>query len=773
MLAATGAAATAVAVEGFKYNRENFYFDSGLRFQRYASGYAFAIEQAKQYREDIRNFTEIAVAKGELFSMLGVVFFVMNIQLIMAGRLGVHGPSPPGWFLGIYWANSAGAFLFLTTYVWLSLHAVGRAQAGGATMLTRHVRLPVPTPKQLDRARRTGNAFEKQRVTDVFRIPFVAPAPKETVAVDMESGVTDLKEFGSRRMPKWYEDEQKELNASANKNLSLGPDATPEHFELYRGAQAEWWAHEAYARIGLLYFMSCWMTALSLYSHAFIFTELRAMWPAWSVTPIFCVAHWGMLKIDILPEKMTRLSWMRLEDILPFAPCLALLAMQLEYSILPKGAWAATKIVIYVLAWIFYAIQVAWSFRLYDLAEPRQQPEQPDVPGTCWWPQDWWVPPAFNGTIYVISPPNHLEAGVANCLQLEMKAAKKPTSNPTVVKQREVGPQLWPWKVFQGSLRVFILVCVFISAGFLAELVMGHGVYGDGYFLKQAGRTVRWPAHIQPWMAPWIREGHRDQMAHTGGSDRRLAEVSKVAQQLAALVGPLAKAIEAPKVPRTAKLSDAVQVSVAWPAQLVPTVLASQGNSLVALDGAGSGAIVTLPDAASPFVLSGVAEVIGAAWSPSGLVVTSRGGDVALCPGLPTAGSWDCQSISKLPLGGSAIAAAVAAMRPSGLRAAVAFEEESVVVIFDAIDGEWTPMGEVRLPEGVPHFSLNAAGDELLISSSNGGAITWRVGEAQPALVTAPKTSGAVLHSACSMGDRMAQLATGASGARALLLSSH
>ena len=77
------------------------------------------------------------------------------------------------------------------------------------------MRLPIPTPKQLDKAeillltgilqqlfgfffegldsrsgrfpcskrlrieaRRTGNMFEKQRVTDIFRVPFVVPAPK-------------------------------------------------------------------------------------------------------------------------------------------------------------------------------------------------------------------------------------------------------------------------------------------------------------------------------------------------------------------------------------------------------------------------------------------------------------------------------------------------------------------------------------------------------------------------------------------------------------------
>jgi len=801
LAAGAGAAAAATAVAAFDYNRENFFHDSGMRFQRYTTGYAFAIEQAKQYREDIRNFTEIAVAKGEIFSMLGVVFCVLNIQLIMAGRLGVHGPAPPMWLLGIYWANSTGAMMFLVVYIWLSMHASARAQAGGAHMLTRNVRLPIPSPKQLDKARRTGNSFEKQRVTDVFRVPFVAPAPKEKV-YDMEKGSSSADKaaagpVSNRRMPKWYEDEQKELNPNATCNIDLGPNANPEHFELYRGVQQEWWCHEAYARIGLLYFFSAWWTSLSLYSQSFIFTELRAMWPAWSVTPIFCVAHWAMLKIDILPEKMTRLSFLHLEDIVPFAPLLSLVAMQLEYSVYPKHAMGIMRCIVYIFAYTLYAIFLAWSIRLYDLAEPRLQAEKPEVAGQCWWPQDWWVPPAFNGTVYVIAAPAQLVPSVANCLQIEMKASKalKSSAPQNIKKQRVAGPQLWPWKIFRGAVITYIAVMFFTTLGMFAEHTHGGGMVGDGYFLKQAGRTVRWPAHIQPWMSPWIREGHRDQMAHAGGSDRRLSQATpeydaaRVAHSLANLVGPMVDAMEGKRQHATqaSQLPSPLRANIVWPDNLMPSILASRSaNKIAALEPSRRGALIDLsPEGihavTESFVLSGIehlGELLGASWGASGLVLTSTGG-VAECSGMPLSGVWPCAQVAPaLPLGGSSIVAASAARSPGGMRAAVAFAEGSVVV-FDARHGEWMATGEVQLPvsDGFaePHLSMADAGDQLLISSRRGSVLTWRMSDPEPGLAAPAHSSGEMWWSACSLGGhRVAHLATSlAAAAPKLIISSN
>ncbi|CAE8657445.1 unnamed protein product, partial [Polarella glacialis] len=237
---AAGSAATAAAAGAFGYNRANYMFDNGLRFGRYMAGYNFAAAQASQYREDIRDLTEQTCAKQDLYHALGVIFFVLNFQLIMAGRLGVHGPSPPEWILGIYWVNISSALMFLCTLTWLSLHAAARATAGAATLLTRSVRLPIPSPKQMDKARRTGNSFEKERASDIFRVPFAVPAPKDAIPEeqDAEKGMASNEQPGKkdRRMPKWFQDERKELHKGENGPPVLA-SSTPEHFELYRGLQ--------------------------------------------------------------------------------------------------------------------------------------------------------------------------------------------------------------------------------------------------------------------------------------------------------------------------------------------------------------------------------------------------------------------------------------------------------------------------------------------------------------------------------------------------------
>ncbi|CAE7721443.1 unnamed protein product, partial [Symbiodinium pilosum] len=256
--------------------------------------------QAAQYRQDIRDLTALTVTKMDTYHVIGVIFFVLNFQLIMAGRLGVHGPSPPGYILGIYWVCSTSALMFLCVLIWFTLHASARATAGMAHMLTRSVRLPIPTPKQLDKARRTGNMFEKQRVTDILRVPFVVPAPKEA-----EEGTDPAKKSGSgktgaqRRMPKWYQDESKDLHTSKGGAPAAVRGANPEHFELYRGLQQEWAVHDCYARIGILYFFSHWITAAAIYTQCHCFGELRGIWPAWSCSVVFCTAHWCMLKLDI------------------------------------------------------------------------------------------------------------------------------------------------------------------------------------------------------------------------------------------------------------------------------------------------------------------------------------------------------------------------------------------------------------------------------------------------------------------------------------------
>mmetsp|Transcript_59466 Transcript_59466/g.159258 ORF Transcript_59466/g.159258 Transcript_59466/m.159258 type:complete len:823 (-) Transcript_59466:89-2557(-) len=800
------AATGAVGASAFAYNRANYMFDNELRFGRYTAGYSFAMKQASMYREDIRDMTALTCSKQDLYHVVGVIFFVLNFQLIMAGRLGVHGPSPPGWLMGLYWCNTCSALMFLVLYNWMSMHASARAQAGGAYMLTRHVRLPIPTPKQLDKARKTGNSFERARATDMFRIPFVAPAPKQDVNVeegsDSEGALKKSKGAAKqRKIPRWYQaDEVNDLHAGEG-GAAPSRNSTPEHFELYRGLQQEWWGHDVYARIGMLFFMSHWLTGASLYTMCHAFGELRAIWPAWSCSLIFCTAHRAILKCDIVTDGFSRTYNFQVEKLVPWTPMIAVLGMSLDYSIIsPSSGWMA---VIYVLAWICYGIHVAWAIRMYDLACPNKpDEEQVEAAGQPWWPQEWWLPQAFQNCVYIVAPPKKLEPG-QTCLQQEMKAAKGAKATTLPKKSKDTMPALWAWKLMRGAIMTCIGMWVYMSIGRVIEQVNGERM-----FLKQEGRVMRWPSHMQPWMTPWSRLGTRNEWCHTGGCDRRLMsaesqkdiEIMQEAQRLVSILSPLADGLGQPDVPTTMEVP--VQkllqrTDMNWASKQQPSLIASSSTgSLVALSRGHEGILMHMQPEGSlrsdtlPFALrgmEGVGEVLGASWGDAGLLLTTSSGALAECLGLPKDGIWPCEKMSlKLPLGGSALATATAARDPltGKLHAAVTFKgEESSIALFSEELDEWLPAGEVSVavPAGrAPYLSMSRAADELLISTGDGGILKWGLGTHEPVRVAAAKamatSTDQTWHAVSSCGgNRFAHLSTriGRDSLPELLISAH
>ncbi|CAE8658443.1 unnamed protein product [Polarella glacialis] len=798
------AGASAAGAGAFGYNRGNYMFDSGLRFKRYMAGYGFAEAQAAQYREDIRDLTEQTCAKQDLYHVLGIIFYVLSLQLIMAGRMGIHGPAPPGWMLGIYFVNSCSSLLFLCTLTWLSLHAGARASAGAATLLTRSVRLPIPTPKMMDKARMTGNSFEKERATDIFRVPFAVRAPKEAIPEDeAEKGTAKSSNVPAsrRRMPKWHQDEQRQLHQGDN-GATLTPSSTPEHFELYCDLQQEFAAHDCYARIGILYFLSCFLASLPLYSQGHCFAELRAIWPAWTVSAIFCTAHYCVLQCDIVFGQ----AGFALEKVVPWMPMLTVFGMSLDYSVATPSSGLVAFI--YFLSFVVYLIHFLWSVRMYQLAQPHPQAELPDDSGP-WCPPEWQLPRAFLMSSCIVSPPKSLEPGVPTCLQLEMKAKGSRGASSPHRKARHAGPSFHPWRLFRGALITYMGLWVFLICGRIFEIANG-----ERNLFKMPGRVLRWPAHMQPWITPWTREKSRNEWAHTGGSDRRLQQnamdinqrkLSAMSERLLARLAPLAVALEmSEKSSVLPQMLSPLEVNVAWPADLQPSLLAAfPGEGLFAALNARErrGAVMHLPRLgleaktksvpASQFSLGGIdelGELIGASWAASGLIVATRQGAVAECAGRPDGGVWPCRQVgASLPSGGSAIKSAVVARLPGGLlRAAITFTEDEGLLILEldlSKSESWIPTGEVRLPQHASphhHFAFGADGHELIMSARDGGAILkWRVGNlngvTEPVVVSIPQAGSRVWHGACGLGNgRLAHLASQTDGSSPeLLLSSH
>lgn len=793
--AAATAGAMAVAKGAFSYNRANYMFDQGQRFGRYTSGYSFAQAQAAQYREDIRDMAGHTCAKQDTYHVVGVIFFVLSFQLIMAGRLGVHGPSPPGWLLGMYWTNICSAICFLVTFTWLSLHASARATAGMAHMLTRNVRLPIPSPKQLDKARRTGNSYEKQRMTDVFRVPFVAPAPKEGKIAEEDGDVES-----GRRMPKWYLSDEKDALHSGEGLGLPGSNAVPDHFALYQGLQQEWFLHDTYARVGMLYFITHWLAAANLFQMCHCFGELRALWPAWSCSVVFAAAHYAILTVDIQGSNNSEVIFaLPVEKVVPFMPILAVLGMSLDYSVLkPSVAWQA---IIYLLGWIGYIVYFAFELRLFALAIPTMEKEDPAHPGR----PTGMLPSSFRDMVYIVAPPTDLEPG-QSCLQQEMRAGKKAARDAPIKKARETEFSLFPWKVFRGACLTSIAMWAFIIVGRVFE----H-LNGERMLLKQEGRVERWPSHIQPWMPPWTRSGEwstRQAWCHAGGCDRRLSgaeleehrHVMNVAQRVTGALSAVADLLDVPTTTAAPTLhKSAIPMAVrshtvAWPEQIRPMVLAhGSAGHMVALGHGHHGAMVRMAgeqpaaDSISHFSLQGVehlGEVLGATWGEKSLLLTTATGGLAECHGFPAKGIWKCQEAvgERLPCGGASLEAAVATKVGGLLRAAVRFAGEHGVVLLEREERDgamWLPAGEIRVPRhaaGRPHLSMAPAGDELVISMGDGGVMQWTIGAQEPQMIAAPAMAempGATQwHGCCHMGKgRFAHLASTAGASPKLLFA--
>eukprot|EP00445_Apocalathium_hangoei_P090511 CAMPEP_0204247874 /NCGR_PEP_ID=MMETSP0361-20130328/98870_1 /ASSEMBLY_ACC=CAM_ASM_000343 /TAXON_ID=268821 /ORGANISM="Scrippsiella Hangoei, Strain SHTV-5" /LENGTH=723 /DNA_ID=CAMNT_0051221121 /DNA_START=78 /DNA_END=2246 /DNA_ORIENTATION=+ len=574
------AAAAALSSAAFDYNRANYIFDARMRWGRFNTGYSMAMAQTSQYREDISDLTELTVTKADTYHTVGTICFFLNFELIVDGSLGVHGPAPPGWLMGLYWTNVCIAIMFLVTFTWMAMHSGARATAGAAQMRTHTMRLPIPTPKMLDMARVTANSFEKQRAQDGFRIPFAMPAGKES-ELDEESGKRIT--ISDRRMPKWYHDEVEELRKDEG-GPAPSPTSVPEHFELYRGLSEEWWCYDVYSRIGILVWFSYWLTSASLYSMCHIFTELRLLWPAWTVTACFVTAHWGILRLDITSKpREGSMMCLPIEKIVPFVPVLAVFGMSIEYSILdPTPFWQG---LIYTISWICYGIQLAWAIRVYDLVAPQHRSkESPEHAGDAWSPMEWPVPPAFQQAVYLVSAPKYLELG-QTCLTQEMKAAKGQKGKTAPQKKaRECKSSMLPWKLFRGACITAISMWVFI--------IFGRGfeqVNGERQLLKQEGWVERGPVHVQNWMSPWTRKGTRQEKCHAGGCDRRLSagqtEVASMAQSLMAAIAPLADALDTPSNTSVApQVAEMQKAGVQWPADFRPTLLTSHHGMLAAFE---------------------------------------------------------------------------------------------------------------------------------------------------------------------------------------------
>jgi hypothetical protein len=821
----TTAVTGAAAVGGnavFSYNRANFMMDAGMRWARYMAGYSYAQDQVAMYREDVDMLSDITISKMDNIHAVSGLMMVIVIQLIMAGRLGVHGPAPPTWLMGLYWCNCALMCMWLMLAAWMAIHGGARAQAGATYLKTRSVRLPIPTPKQLDKARIYGNHWERQRVWDVFRVPFATPAPvdgKVDHRFEQDDGDSDgsfdKDKVGKKkrktagpitdfRTPAWVNEEIRELHGGSG-GAPVTKSTTPEHFELFRGLQHEWYQFETYARVSIFFAFTHWMSAASMYIMSHCFIELRANWPAYSCTAVLVSAHYCLNSLDInaLPRGKTGFN-LPMEFVVPFPPLVCVVCMGIDYSVLEE--WRSGWVVfIWVCSFICYIVYLLWALRMYDLCCPATalEPMQESA-GKPWWPEGWSLPLAFQHTLYLVAPPKYLEPG-ESCLWQEMKAGRgSHNQNVPNSKQREIPiTNNAAWRVCQGGNLVTIFIWSFIILARFYDMVWVTPEGGDmRYMLKQEGRVMRWPSHMQPWMSPWTRLGSRSEFCHTGGCDRRLGEVqsrnryqmANVAENLLPTLQRISDVLQQEQVSTAAALQPQANLAVpvlkfpdssthtSWTVGSRPEILScshSGSMATVARDQR-SGAFMPfagdkLESAPQRFFFRGIdhlGEVLGSHWGEDAMLLTMKSGHLAECAGLPSAGAWLCEEMgSRLPLGGASLRNAVVARVPGGkklFRAAVVYDGDATVTLLetDGDSGIWIPTGEAVLPsflQKIPSFSMTLDADELVLMAENGGVLKWAMTEPQPEEVASPFRKDTAQHmvwqTACLLNNnRLARL---------------
>ncbi|CAJ1457163.1 unnamed protein product [Effrenium voratum] len=422
------AAGAAVGFGLFNYNRANYLYDAEFRYERFSQGREYACEQQQQYRNDLRTLSGLTMVKNNQYAGLAALDMALCVALYCAGRLGLHGPSPPGWIMGLWLTNNAASFSFMGLAIFMALHASFRAQAASVNLLTRKIRVPVPSMRQLDKARRFSSEFEQQQWSDIFRVPYLTnpgvPKTDETSAKVAGSSHRARSASPGRRAraskaSSWVREEFETDRAGTLTSGTVQPgallpaDAAPEHFRLYAAVQKEWFQYDIYARVCMLLGFSSFVQSLAFYGNGHIVVELRAFYVAHATAFTLEVLHVLLLRFDIIQGRVKSTDrtpawflWLG-----PVSVLFATVGMSLDFHV-------HFSIVVVIFTWICifgaYVCQICYQLRILEVILPddlRNPLKIEETIGDAWWPASWRCPSAFAHVLYFVAPPNRSQPG--------------------------------------------------------------------------------------------------------------------------------------------------------------------------------------------------------------------------------------------------------------------------------------------------------------------------------------------------------------------------
>mmetsp|Transcript_68341 Transcript_68341/g.163969 ORF Transcript_68341/g.163969 Transcript_68341/m.163969 type:complete len:848 (-) Transcript_68341:92-2635(-) len=819
-------AAAGVGIGLFGYNRGNYNFDQKMHFSRFTSGYTFANAATKMYRDDIADFTSLTSTKLTQFVDNACIGFHIFTAMACPGRLGLHTVPPPSWLSALFHTNLGAGYIFLALTFWFGVHAVCRSDVAATHLLTRWIRFPIPSTKMLDRARAFLSDYEGESKYEMLRVPFLKrhPGDKRDGRFNEDPKLTIEKEAQDRTrhgldVPSWYKREkQVDTGYTFESMMPYAARGTaPEHFEVYREVQNEWWPYDVYCRISMSLAHLHMFHAWSYFQIGHNFVETRALWPAGCVVACCWVVQMVILTLDIIPKKNELpVHWLG-----PLGPPLAFLACACgEYNRFysPGGLYFS-----FILVFFIYGFHIAYVIWLIRLCRPDMDkpPEAAEVPNRSWWPASWRLPEAWLHSVWVVPPPRNLLEGQTD-LPGEMREVSQSLNGGAAdefyqgglddmrQKKKDVHMALGKqgespaWRSVQFALSAIVVAWAWCTLGYVVDVATQGTSHPSILSAPGLPNHMRDPRYrpAKPGFDRPQEVGVGEEEEEEGGEEehRRLSTAPEfTAREMAAKLRDVIRNLEQLVEPAHAEGSAATAIAdlpvqsqnseaprraaLRWPALFEPQLLAcGPSGDLAALSVRGRGLVVStvnetlnsaweLPVESSQFLLEGVTKLgalAASSWDDFGLILATSSGKLVECPGAePGAGRWRCQSVdgAALPIGHAPGARVLAIARnaedATALRAAVHFPGEGTLTILSRREAAapWLPMGEVRVPG--PAVSATFAQDSLLMVTKDGSVVDMSL-TTGAASVVAESVGSASMHTwqaVCSRPDASRPLA--------------
>lgn len=313
------------------YNRENFQFNNKQRIESDVSRIEMQVKRFELMREDVRDLVKLTASRMDIFHVVGALFLHFCIALFCEG----HMKGAPTFLVAMFFLSNASAFVYLLLAVWLSMHATVASHSYGVRLLTRYVRLPIPSAEDLDKIAVKLATYEQTGLAYLLRVPFAKMGAK--FLKESKDASTTLQEEGSsststfRRRPPPSSDPntmdrrrtsmmRKTYSESADRLGTWSRGIQPgQHVRLFHELQGKWQPYDAYCRVCMYLGLMQILNTLTFFIIHHTLVENYAPGVGFSLVLIFQVSASAVSDLDMTGIEP---KYMRMIDMSRLMPCI-------------------------------------------------------------------------------------------------------------------------------------------------------------------------------------------------------------------------------------------------------------------------------------------------------------------------------------------------------------------------------------------------------------------------------------------------------------------